>query len=285
MNKTRLILSAVLVTLVPGAAWADLNMTLDFDNNGSDWSLTVQQGDLPLTFGLDGDVTKIGFEINTEFTGQYGLTRELVAPAGFVWSNIRMEYLASGYSSWIMDGRAGFGTQDNPFPLQLEYSDSFSLSEVWGGIVGKDEQFDLNASGDPLFTGRSNLWISVEVGKGLAGVWSDADVSQIRILADETAIVLGDMNFDGNVTTADSFLIVLALVDRPAYDALFPAIDADLFGDVDSSGTFDLGDLGPFSALLGGPASASAVPEPASASILIVALGFFTIAGYRHRRR
>jgi hypothetical protein len=51
-------------------------------------------------------------------------------------------------------------------------------------------------------------------------------------------------------------------------------VNADFIGDVIVDGTFDLGDLSAFSALLGGPASANAVPEPGA---LLLAL--FTLAG------
>ena len=96
--------------------------------------------------------------------------------------------------------------------------------------------------------------------------------------------LLGDMDGDGNVDSNDSPLIVQALVDRLAYDSngfanpLGFLINADVSGDINDDGTFDLGDLGAFSALFGGAASASAVPEPASASLLVtalVALAFF----------
>ena len=84
---------------------------------------------------------------------------------------------------------------------------------------------------------------------------------------------LGDMNNDGNITTADVPLFIEALVDRAAYDARGLGLNASLIGDVNMDGVFDLGDSSAFSALLGGPASASAVPEPSSIMLLAIALG------------
>ncbi len=76
--------------------------------------------------------------------------------------------------------------------------------------------------------------------------------------------VLGDFDGDGNVTIADAPLLVEALTNRAAYDAHEFGVDADTIGDINGDGTFDLGDSGPLSALLGGPASANAVPEPSA---------------------
>ena len=84
--------------------------------------------------------------------------------------------------------------------------------------------------------------------------------------------VQGDMNGDGNLTLADAGPLVLALVDRAAFDSAYPSVDADAVGDVDGSGTFDLGDLSAFSGLLGGPASSEAVPEPSAIVLALLAL-------------
>ena len=88
------------------------------------------------------------------------------------------------------------------------------------------------------------------------------------------------MNGDGTLNLGDVGLFVQALTNRAAYDAAYPTVNADFVGDVDHSNTFDLGDTGPFSALLGGPASSSAVPEP---SALLLAL--FALAGVAGRQR
>ena len=93
-------------------------------------------------------------------------------------------------------------------------------------------------------------------------------------------IVLGDMNGDFNVTTADAPLLIEALVNRPAYNAHMFPVNADINGDVNQDGTFDLGDVGPLSALLGGPASAASVPEPSA-----ILLALFALAGVAGRRQ
>ena len=95
-------------------------------------------------------------------------------------------------------------------------------------------------------------------------------------------VTLGDMTGDGLVDPDDVPAFVLALVDPLAYDVLYPFVSEELAGDVDGSGTFDLGDLADFSALLGGPASADAIPEPSALSLAVVLLLGIAI---RQRRR
>jgi len=94
---------------------------------------------------------------------------------------------------------------------------------------------------------------------------------------------IGDMNGDGTINSADGAAMVLALIDRDAYATQYPMVDADVAGDVDYSGTFDLGDLRPFQAMLG-PTAATAlastgnvVPEP-SALVLVATAGLLLAA-------
>ncbi len=77
-------------------------------------------------------------------------------------------------------------------------------------------------------------------------------VTQITIVPE---IIPGDMTGDGLVNLADVPAFVQALVDRPAYDAVYPLVNEESAGDIDGSGTFDLGDTGAFSVLFEGPAS------------------------------
>ena len=145
---------------------------------------------------------------------------------------------------------------------------SFDLGNVYAGGVGGAENLS--------FTYR-------DTGTQIV-------LSQI-ILGAVEYLVLGDMDGDGNVDSDDVPLIIQALVDRATYDANgFTGttgflIDADINGDIDGSGTFDLGDLAAYSALLGGLASASAVPEPTSVMLLLVAAVLISTPGRRQRQR
>ena len=104
-------------------------------------------------------------------------------------------------------------------------------------------------------------------------------------------VIAGDMDGDGDVDEFDAPLIVQALINRAAYDANgFTTgstdflIDADVNGDVNGNGIFDLGDVAAFSGLFSGSASASTVPEPASAMLMLVAAGLLSMSRRRQRR-
>ena len=93
--------------------------------------------------------------------------------------------------------------------------------------------------------------------------------------------VLGDMDGDLVVTAADAGLFVQALTDRASYDANGYSVDADLNGDVDQSGTFDLGDLIAFNAKFAGLAATSTVPEPNA--IVLIGIALSTVVLRRQR--
>ena len=90
--------------------------------------------------------------------------------------------------------------------------------------------------------------------------------------------LLGDMNLDGAVDTADVAPFVLALTDEPGYQAQY-GIDPVLVGDINQDGSFDTADVAPFVQLLVGGGSPS-MPEPGSLALL--AMGGLTLL---HRRR
>ena len=99
--------------------------------------------------------------------------------------------------------------------------------------------------------------------------------------------ILGDMDGDGSLTTADVPLFVQALVNRAVYDANGFFVNADFTGDVDQSGTFDLGDLSTFGALsfsATASASASSIPEPGSASLVIMILSVLALVDRRRTK-
>ena len=80
------------------------------------------------------------------------------------------------------------------------------------------------------------------------------------------------MNDDGAVNLADVAPFVLAMTSRNQYEALFPGVLADVRGDIDSSGLFDVGDIGPFSQMLSASSPAVAVPEPGGLPLALCAL-------------
>ena len=106
------------------------------------------------------------------------------------------------------------------------------------------------------------------------GLFWNVDYGATALTLSVVDFILGDMTGDGLVNLADVSAFIQALVNRPAYDAQGYVTNTDAAGDIDGSGTFDLGDTALFSGLFGGPASASAqaVPEPTTLSLAVVLL-------------
>ena len=122
------------------------------------------------------------------------------------------------------------------------------------------------------------------------GLCWDVDYGAMVLTLTVVDFILGDMTGDCLVNLGDVPAFVLALVDRPAYDLTYSFVNADAAGDIDGSGTFDLGDTASFSGLFSGPATAllsepavaPAVPEPTTLSLTDILLLGIAI---RQRRR
>ena len=79
-------------------------------------------------------------------------------------------------------------------------------------------------------------------------------------------LLMGDMNLDGVVNTADVAAFVLALTDPQAYIQQY-GVDPARIGDLNGDGAFNTADVAPFVQwLVGG----GVVPEPGSAALLVV---------------
>lgn len=112
--------------------------------------------------------------------------------------------------------------------------------------------------------------------------WADSENFYVHVLS---ATIIGDMNDDGQLSDADISPFVLALTNRTAYDAMYSGVDADVIGDFNGNSQLDLGDVAGFKAAVPGlgAGTASAVPEPASAILLLLSL--VGLAGFRGRQR
>jgi hypothetical protein len=85
--------------------------------------------------------------------------------------------------------------------------------------------------------------------------------------------VAGDLNGDGLINFGDLTPFVKALTDIPGYEAMFPGLDRVERCDVSGDGLCNFGDLTPFANLLtGGPGTGTAVPEPTSILLVVMAL-------------
>ncbi len=130
---------------------------------------------------------------------------------------------------------------------------------------------------EEMYIVMNNGILSSETPADPADFPNSLTIDYVRVwdsLPDSVDFILGDMTGDGLVNLADVPAFIQALVDRAAYDAQGYVTNTDAAGDIDSSGTFDLGDTGAFSGLFGGPASASAsaAPEPTALSLAILLL-------------
>ena len=175
----------MLVMLVPCVASAVLIEALDFTGTW-DYEL-VHAGGYALTKQMDGDPTKAGFEQNTTEWGAFYAVTEVLAPTGYTMSNVRVEALASGFSSWVMNAYLSLGTVAETNPLWLTHYVSTSQG-AYNGVVVVDVPLAIDASGEAEFTGVSSVFVGTQLDKGLTSVWKDINISQIKVYADLTVI-------------------------------------------------------------------------------------------------
>jgi hypothetical protein len=190
---------------IMASAWpagAVLIEALDFTGGGSAWTIQVPDpgtpNPYPATFELDGDPTKYGYENNTTDLGYVQMYQVVSAPPGSTMSNIRLDGNVSGFSSWNMVGRFGFGISPDFCTACAPYWTGIDHA---GGVTQTDLPLTLDASGDPLFTGVTNVVILTEVWKGLNGVYQRPDVSDLRLYAD--LVSTSDLPVISSVTVND----------------------------------------------------------------------------------
>ena len=151
----------------------------------------------------------------------------------------------------------------------------FRLSPGWGGYVGPVDGgrhntdtllLDMTGQGEahtaplPLGGTYTSDALGLHVTPLAAGY---ADDGNLWLDVGLVELVLGDMNGDGVVNTADVAPFVLALTDPQAYDAAY-GLDPVLVGDINQDGAFNTADVAPFVELL----TAAAVPEPGTLALL-----------------
>ena len=94
---------------------------------------------------------------------------------------------------------------------------------------------------------RFNLWLNQPAPVGNQPV--EVVINDFQF----TALVLGDLNGDGNVSNLDISAFSLALFDRAAYSLMFPGLNPDVLGDFNDDGVLDNLDTTGFAAALLGP--------------------------------
>lgn len=188
MKIKQVLVAAVVLAAIPHMASAVTIAELDFENNAEDWTVRGSSGPLTVTYELGGDSTNLGFSLATGAAGTANGSirheQQIFAPAGFTMQNIKVTGLASGFSSWVMDGRVGISPGSNAAGTPLTTNYSFSAAASDPGVVVVDTPFELDASGDILFTGISSFYVTIENIKGLDSVWQSNNIRELVVTAD-----------------------------------------------------------------------------------------------------
>ena len=151
-----------------------------------------------------------------------------------------------------------------------------------------DDRYALWAGGTPILSGplrdysaHPNFVYSQEefIFLGDDTMSANAQLALAYIEAEDDLkppLLLGDMNGDLQISPMDVNPFVLALTDPEEYFLNFPLVDAAEFGDMNQDGSFNLGDVVLFKALVGSPSAggiaSTAVPEPVSGMLLLWAV-------------
>jgi len=143
---------------------------------------------------------------------------------------------------------------------------SFSLAEVDLTRVGISATYDAMIA-DVLRVMLRHDAISPSFGG--TPVAAELGVDNLRYVP---AVVLGDMNQDGNLTSEDVALFVEALTNPLAYAARALPLPAETVGDVNQDGRFDLADNSSFSALFVSPTTSATEPVPEVSTIAMAVL-------------
>lgn len=187
MNKVHLLASILCLSLIPSLTSAALVAALDFTGGGSAWTLTTHDGGAPLTYELGGDPTNVGIATTTSASGHYNLSQQVFAPVGYTMSNVRVEALGSGYSSWVIFGRLGLDLTPQTHAPASDYWISAGDTPT-SGTVNVNVPMVLDSTANVAYDDITSVYVMVDVVKGLAGVWVDNNVKEVKVYADLTLI-------------------------------------------------------------------------------------------------
>jgi hypothetical protein len=286
----------VKAALMAGASRADIPSYAVTTDNGLDFKWGAGELDVYNSYHIIA-----GGEQDS--SQQSGFASQLIGPGFdydrmFAYDDAATYYFVAGQTStslaatlaWNIDIAGGTGVFDNTATLV-----DFDLLLYEAGPGGNS----LLASSESRLENTENIFLTgltpgaeylLEVVRsdGLDALAWDYGLAW-NIAQDATIARFGDLNGDGQVDVADIRPFVMALTNRPTYDALFPGLDADRLGDVNRDGRFNNGDIRALAALLGRESPeagelvrlAPAVPEPASAGLMVLAAVLAMLSGYR----
>jgi len=156
--------------------------------------------------------------------------------------------------------------------------------EQWDAFFGDGSNGELDTAAGTLDS--INFWnTGPDDGETTVLELAYAAVDPDSPLEDFTApdVLAGDLNGDGEVNNLDINPFVLALTDPTAFEQQFD-VDPAAAGDINGDGQLNNLDINPFVSLLTGGSSLQAVPEPASAALLMLGASALMAGGRRNRK-
>jgi hypothetical protein len=194
MNKLHLLISAVGIGLMPSLGSAALVAALDFQNSGSDWTVTAVDSGFPLTYEQGGDPTKAGFGTSDPgaVTAHYRLVQQVFAPPGYTMSDVQLIGKLSGRADgYYTDARAGMESNPVGSPL-VPFGCDYNFSNYYqgGGSPFVNQPFTLDSTANIEYDNITSVYIAVEMYKSIAanGYWAQVDVSALEVHATLTAV-------------------------------------------------------------------------------------------------
>ena len=234
-------------------------------------------------------ITGGGYLVNEDSAGIYA--GDLGAKTNFGFNikfNKQLKNLIGKFNGIIRQGdqvyqiksNAATSLVTNPYTGQAEFISKANLNNVTDpdAVVSLGGNLTLHITladnGEPGASVDSigiSLWKSNELWfssnwDGASTVEQLLDGGNIQVHTFDYDLSPGDMNADSLVNMGDVAPFVQALVNPATFAANHRGVNADVTGDVDTSGTFDLGDLGAFPSLFVGAAAASSTATSSSGS-------------------
>ena len=284
-------------TLAAGSAWAQEDPTWYLRGSFNDWGLTdmdeISPGHFQATVtGLTPDEAyefKVADEFWTEGLDNPGSNvRVLMDDTGELTVNFFSEPADDG---WLPEGRrvgyndlgwtwelmGSFNEWAGPAAVLTDLGDGVHQAELLVPEAGdywfklrREDDWDISVGGD-FGHFAPDVQITTDEPDQTVTITLDLPNGRLQAVVDEAAeILVGDMNFDGVIDTADVAPFVQALTDPSGYQAAFQVDPAEMIaaGDINGDGAFDTADVAPFVQLLVSGANTASVPEPGSLALL-----------------
>ena len=186
----RMICGLAALLLTPALSSAALVATLDFNDGGSDWTITTADGGIPLTF--EPNKVRLGTSDPGTATGHYRLNQEIFAPAGFTMSNVILTgKISARNDAYYTDSRVGLES-DPVTPTFVPFAADYHFSSYYDGGSSQflDQPFTLDSTGNAEYTNLTSVHVAIELVKSIAagGYWLPIDASDLQVFATLTPV-------------------------------------------------------------------------------------------------